>query len=301
MVEDMVEVAYLGPRGTFTQTAMERLIELGQIPADATGQPVNSPAEVAAAVASGRARYGVVAIENSLDGAVTATFDALIENPGARIVAEVDVPIEFALLVRAGVGKPIETFATHPVARQQVRHAVAQYASNAAFVPASSNAAAAEMVADGEVDAAFAPRVAADLYGLEVVEDKLIDDPSATTRFVLLRPENAGDFPAPTGNDRTSVSVCLPNHPGSLVEALHVFADNDLDLSRIESRPTRTGLGTYRFHIDFSGHIDDPVSQRVLQRLEQMCAPVGDIPGFAFLGSWPVGDIPGPDACQQLG
>lgn len=249
--------------------------------------PLGSPDEVVAAVAAGRAHFGVVALENSLDGAVTATFDALLAHPGTQIIAETDVRIEFALLRRGG--GPIRRFATHPVAFQQVRGFVDSELADAQFVPAASNAAAAQMVADGEVDAAFAPRRAADIYDLEVVADSVIDDASATTRFVLV---SAGEGPAPSGADRTAVSLCLVNEPGSLARALDICAGHGLDLSLIESRPTRTGLGTYRFHLHFGGHAQLPEVAPALEKLRGLCAPAGDVPGFMFLGSWPVADGP---------
>lgn len=267
-------VAYLGPAGTFTEAALLQF-DLGEV----TGLTVSSPSEALGAVRSGAAQYAVVAIENSVDGAVTATFDALVESDErVQVFGEVDLPVEFAIMVRPG-SRDRAKFATHPVAYQQVRSWIAQELPDAAFTPASSNAAAAEMVAQGEADVAAAPARAAEIYGLEIIESGVADVRGATTRFLLAGAPAAP--PSPTGSDRTSVVFTLPNQPGSLVGALEEFAIRGVDLTRIESRPTRREFGTYRFYADLVGHIED---EPVAEALRALWLRTEEL---VFVGSWP--------------
>lgn len=282
-------VAFLGPAGTFTEAALIAF-ELGPV----EPVPVSSPGEALALVRSGQVDQAVVAIENSVDGAVTATFDALADGGAdhrVQVFGEVDLSVAFAIMTAPGVGLgQVKTLATHPVAYQQIRGWVAQHLPGVEFIPASSNAAAATMVARGEVDAAAAPERAAEIHGLQVHATGVADVAGATTRFILVGP--AGRPPARTGADRTSVVFTLPNEPGTLVGALQEFANRGVDLTRIESRPTRSGLGTYRFYADLVGHIEDAPVAQALQALYLRAEEL------VFLGSWPAaGPLPsGADA-----
>ncbi len=315
-------VAFLGPAGTFTEAALRLFDEYKETHRRWSGQlqplPAHSPAEALAAVRQGDAAYACVAIENSIDGVVTATMDALAgspEDPPVQVFAEVDVPVEFAILARNSVSdvpqnsvqnpgdnqpqpsvqnpaqgsggdsssRPV-TLSTHPVAYQQVKEWLSKHYPAAEFIPASSNGAAAQSVAEGIYDIAVAPLHAATVFNLKVLAEGIADHPGAKTRFLLVgRP----DVPtARTGNDRTSVTFLAPNEPGSLVACLSEFAQRGVDLSRIESRPTKTELGSYRFFVDLVGHIDDaPVSEalRALYLRSQ---------DTRFLGSWPSTEAP---------
>ncbi len=249
------------------------------------GLPVSSPAEALAAVVEGRADYACVAIENSVDGAVTPTFDALAAAEGVQIYHEFALEISFALMRGDATSSTTPPrLSTHPVAWQQVKNSAQQLVGEVEFIPASSNAAAAEAVAKGEADYAAAPEAAAALWGLEVVASDVADVPGARTQFVVVGP--AGIPTERTGNDRTSVVFTLPNVPGSLVGALSEFSLRGVDLTRIESRPTRTGLGTYRFHADLVGHIDDAIVAEALRALHMRCESV------QYLGSWPHSSTP---------
>ncbi|OFQ35400.1 prephenate dehydratase [Corynebacterium sp. HMSC072D12] len=270
-------IAFLGPAGTFTEAAMQHFA------ADFTspeGLPVSSPAEALSAVRTGAADYACVAIENSVDGPVTATFDALADGSRVQIYREVDLPVSFSILVRPGTtAENLRTFSTHPVAYQQVRGWLKQNLPDVEYVPAASNGAAAQAVARGEVDVAAAPARAAEVFGLDSIAENVADVAGATTRFVLVGP--AGKPTERTGNDRTSVIFTLPNEPGSLVGALQEFAHRGVDLSRIESRPLRTVFGNYRFHADLIGHIED---QPVAEALRALWLRAEDV---VFVGSWP--------------
>lgn len=268
-------IAFLGPAGTFTEAAVHKFA--AHLPEVET-LPVGSPSEAVAAVRAGQADYACVAIENSVDGAVTTTFDAIVEAEPVQIYREVDIPVAFSIMTRPGKGD-IRRLSTHPVAFQQIRGWVKHNLPEVEFVPASSNAAAAEAVARGDADAAAAPARAAEIFGLETIAQGVADVEGAATRFVLVgRPARPT---ARTGQDRTSVIFTLPNEPGSLVGALQDLAHRGVDLSRIESRPTRETFGTYRFYVDLIGHIED---QPVAEALRALWLRTEVL---LFLGSWP--------------
>lgn len=204
-------IAFLGPAGTFTEAAVHKFA--AHMPEVET-MPVGSPSEAVAAVRAEQAEYACVAIENSVDGAVTTTFDALVEGEPVQIYREVDIPVAFSIMTRPDA-EDIKRLSTHPVAFQQIRGWVKEHLPEVEFVPASSNAAAAEAVARGDADAAAAPARAAEIFGLETIAQGVADIKGAATRFVLVgRP---GKPTARTGQDRTSVIFTLPNEPGSLV------------------------------------------------------------------------------------
>jgi prephenate dehydratase len=272
--------AYLGPAGTFTEAA------LAAYDSAAVSGALPCPTVQAAleAVRSGEAGRAVVAIENSVEGAVTATLDELAAGHGLVIVAEVLLPVTFALLARDGTELAgVKTVGGHPQAQAQCRRWLAANLPGADWRPASSNAEAARQVAGGEIDAALAGAFAAERYGLAVLDDVASDVPGAVTRFVVVGP--AGPVPAPTGADRTSLVAFLKeDHPGALMELLTEFAVRGVNLTRIESRPTGDGLGRYCFSIDCEGHLDDARVGEALMGLHRVCAEV------RFLGSYPRSD-----------
>jgi prephenate dehydratase len=233
------------------------------------------------AVRSGEADHAIVAIENSVEGAVTATLDELAAGPSLTIVAEVLLPVAFALLAREGTAlADVKTVGGHPQAQPQCRGWLAANLPRAEWRPAASNAEAARQVAEGMLDAALAGAFAASRYGLAVLADQVSDVRDAVTRFVVVG--RAGPVPAPTGADRTSLVAFLrEDHPGALMELLTEFAVRGVNLTRIESRPTGDGLGKYCFSIDCEGHLDDARVGEALMGLRRVCADV------RFLGSYP--------------
>jgi len=246
--------------------------------------PASSPSAALEMVRAGDATYACVPIENSIDGSVLPTLDNLATGSPMQVFAEFTLDIGFTIAVRAGVTRPA-SIAAYPVARAQVAKWAAENLREAEFHPADSNAAAAVDVAEGRADAAVTTALAAKRYGLTALATDVVDEPNARTRFVL-----AGQ-PAPppsrTGADRTSVVLRLDNVPGALVSALTEFAIRDIDLTRIESRPTRKELGTYFFFLDCVGHIDDEAVAEALKALHRRCADV------RYLGSWPTGSAAG--------
>lgn len=292
----MPGIAYLGPEGTFTEAALRAIVENGLIPpagaaGGTAGAPVkpiaaDSTAAALAAVRCGDADFACVPIENSIDGSVLSTLDNLAGGTPLQIFAELTLDVSFTIAVRPGTAdSDVRTVAAFPVAAAQVRRWLAEHLPHAQLVPAYSNAAAAQDVAAGTVDAAVSTALATQRYELDSLAAGVVDEPNARTRFVLV------GFPAPppkrTGADRTSVVLRLDNVPGALVSAMTELAIRDIDLTRIESRPTRTELGTYVFFLDFAGHIDDDSVAEALRALHRRCADV------RYLGSWPTGDSVG--------
>ncbi|MBO0774710.1 MAG: prephenate dehydratase [Actinobacteria bacterium] len=269
--------AFLGPEGTFTEAALLALAGGGQ-PETLPRPTIQATLE---AVRTGAAELAVVPIENSVEGAVTATLDELATGAELTIRAEVLLPVTFALLARPGtVIGDIKTVGGHPQAQAQCRRWLAAQLPDAEWRPASSNAEAARQAAEGAIDAALAGAFAAGRYGLAVLSAEVNDVPDAVTRFVVAgRP---GPVPARTGADRTSLVAYLrADRPGALMEILTEFAVRGINLTRIESRPTGDGLGRYCFSIDCEGHLDDARVGEALMGLRRVCAEV------RFLGSYP--------------
>ena len=283
----MPRIAYLGPEGTFTEAALLEMSAGGLVPGSASSNgitpvPTESTPAALAAVRSGDADYACVPFENSIEGSVLPTLDNLAAGTPLQIFAELTLDVSFTIAVRQGTpASEVKTVAAFPVAAAQVRHWLTEHLPTAQVVPASSNAAAAHDVADGRADAGVSTALAADRYGLTALATDVVDEPNARTRFVLAG--QPGPLPARTGSDRTSVVLRLDNVPGALVAALTEFAVRDIDLTRIESRPTRKELGTYIFFVDCVGHIDDEPVAAALKALDVRCADV------RYLGSWPTG------------
>jgi prephenate dehydratase len=281
-------IAYLGPEGTFTEAALLQMADRGMVPRPGIIEPVAAPAAAAALqqVRDGEADYACVPIENSIDGSVLPTLDSLAGGTPLRLFAELTLDVAFSIVVSPGVSTAeVRTVAAFPVAAAQVRNWLCEHLPAAAVLPANSNAAAAVDVAGGKADAAVTTSLAAQRYGLTELAAGVVDEPNARTRFVLAgQPARP---PARTGADRTSVVLRLDNRPGALVAALTEFGVRDIDLTRIESRPTRTELGTYVFFLDCVGHIDDTAVAEALKALHRRCADV------RFLGSWPTGSVTG--------
>jgi prephenate dehydratase len=269
--------AYLGPPGTFCEAAVGMLDEA----AGAERVPYPTIQTALDAVRTGQAERGVVPIENSVEGAVTATLDDLATGAELIICAEVLLGVAFALLVRPGTQlADIKLLGGHPVAQPQCRHWLASNLPDVEWRPASSNAEGARQVAEGQLDAALAGAFTAELYGLTVLASDIHDRDSAVTRFVVLR--RPGPLPPVTGGDRTSVIAFLADdHPGALMEILGQFAAREVNLTRIESRPTGEQLGKYCFFIDCEGHVTEARVGEALMGLHRVCSDV------RFLGSYP--------------
>lgn len=282
----MPRVAYLGPRGTFSQAALIELSALGLLAGESEEVATLSTPAALDAVRDGAADYACVPIENSIEGSVLPTLDSLAFGAPLQVFGELTLDVAFSIVVADGMtADDVRRIAAFPIAAAQVQRWLAAHLPNAEIVPAISNAAAAEDVAQGRADAGVSTALAADIYGLASLASGVVDEPNARTRFVLAG--LPGPPPKPTGADRTSVVLRLDNVPGALVSAMTEFAVRDIDLTRIESRPTRTELGTYVFFLDCVGHVDDTPVSEALKALHRRCADV------RYLGSWPTGSPAG--------
>jgi prephenate dehydratase len=276
MVGIVPRLAFLGPRATFAEQALRLLPEAeGAELVPCSGSPA-----VLAAVRSGSVDAGCVPIENSVEGAVPAVLDGLVEDPPLVIVREAQLGVRFAVLGRAGTQLAnVRTVASHPHAIAQTRGWLAAHLPEADVLTSTSTAEAAAQVARGEFDAAVAAPLAAEQHGLEVLVDDVADNPGAVTRFALVAPP--GPPPAPTGFDRTSLAATTQNRPGALLGVLTELAMRGIDLTRIESRPIKDRHAEYWFHLDCAGHVADPAVGEALAALHRRCDRV------RFLGSYP--------------
>src|SRR4051794_28312285 len=227
------------------------------------------------AVQEGSAEHALVPIENSLEGSVNATIDALVfEATDVEIVGELVHPIRHSLIAHSPLElEAIERVLSHPQASGQCRRFLRERLPQAEVVPADSTADAVRIVAREERPwAALGPRLAAELYGARVLLDGVEDRPDNETRFALLaRAGNGGPVPDAAGRSSWKTSVAfwgLPDAPGSLVSALQEFAGRGVNLSRIESRPRREGLGRYIFFADLEGHVSEPPIRESLDAIE---------------------------------
>lgn len=268
---------YLGPAGTFTEVALLNWL------AGAPGELFAFGAVLSAldAVRDGTLAGAMVPVENSVEGSVTATLDALATGERLTIHAEAQVPVTFSLLARNGTRlRDVRRVTTHPHAEAQCRKWLASNLPDADFVAAASTASAAAVVGDGgDFDAAISAPLAASVYGLEEIAED-IGDVAAETRFVLVGRPAAP--PTATGADKTSLVLFMAqDHPGALLEILTEFAVRGVNLTRIESRPTGGGMGDYFFSVDIEGHVDDSRVGEALMGLRRVCAEV------RYLGSYP--------------
>jgi prephenate dehydratase len=270
-------IAFLGPEGTFAHAALRAL----PASTDATLLAMTNVTLAIDAVRSGVADAALVPLENSVEGAVPATLDELANGDALVIAEEIYLAVTFELMVRPGTSlADITSVATHPHAEAQVRRWLIDSLPTAEVALVGSTAGAAQAVAGGKYDAAVGAAVAGELYGLDIAAHDIADNGGAVTRFVLLtRPAPP---PAPTGNDRTTLVAYLrENHSGALLEILSEFATRAVNLTRIESRPTKGRIGQYCFSIDCEGHIDDERVGDALAALHRVC---GDV---RYLGSYP--------------
>ena len=275
---DQPVLAYLGPAGTFTEQALHSQTDL----LDYTLTPTTSIPEVLRMVGDGRADFGFVAIENSIEGSVNITQDTLTFDTDLLIQREVVSGIELNLLAPAGVGLgDVEMVMSFPHAIAQCRTWLAKNLPEAATGAANSTADAARQVAEDRptATAAIATSRAAQAYGLEILVPDIEDHPENETRFVLVAAEGV---PGPSGHDKTSLVVFQDaDRPGSLLGILQEFAARSINLTRLESRPTKQGLGDYCFLIDLEGHVADEVVADCLRNLHMKNGRV------KFLGSYP--------------
>ncbi|MDO5672710.1 MAG: prephenate dehydratase [Actinomycetaceae bacterium] len=274
-------ISFLGPLGTFCEAALRQVA-----PKDCELIPCSGVPAALEALRTGVSDRAVVPIENSVEGGVNATLDSLAHGDPLTIVAEMVVPITFCLVTRADsdieLGQ-IQRIATHPHAWAQCHKWVLANIGDVTHLPATSTAGAAKALKEDVAcgyDAALCSKESADLYGLRILAQGVADNPDAVTRFVLV--SKPGSTPLPTGADKTTLQVTLPNNrAGALLTMLEQFSARGVNLSRIESRPAAAYFGNYSFSIDLEGHVADERVQSALIGLHRTS------PEVRFLGSYP--------------
>lgn len=257
-----MKIAYLGPQGTFSEQAALDYAH------DAELVAYRSITASAMSVLQGEADEAVCPIENSYQGAVTDTLDVLLHEEGLHIRQELTLDIVHNLMVKPGVVlAAVQRVYSHPQALGQCRRYLEQHLPNAELAASLSTAEAVEQAMAADVPtAAIAPSRSAELYGAQILAPGIQDDDNNVTRFVVL---GKSDHPR-TGNDLTSVAMAFSqDRPGQLFGVLKEFAERNINLTKIESRPTRLGLGKYYFLMDIEGHREDPVFAEVLLNVGQ--------------------------------
>jgi len=277
-LEQPMAVAYLGPEGTFSEMAMFK--HFGHA---VQGQPAASIDEVFRRVEARSVHNAVVPVENSTEGAIGRTLDLLLTTP-LKICGEVVLRVRQNLLAKSGDQRPRRDFArvySHPQSLGQCHAWLTQNLPGAERVPVSSNAEAARRAAEEPDACAIGPELAAERYGLALVARSIEDDPRNMTRFLVLGWNEAG----PSGRDRTSIVMSAANRPGAVHELISPFARHGWSMSRIESRPARTGQWEYLFYVDLEGHLSEPRVAQALAELKEKA------PFVKVFGSYPAADF----------
>lgn len=270
-LEARLKIAYLGPETTFTHEAARRAFG-----SSVDFEPQASVPEVFARVERGEAQYGVVPVENSMEGAVTHTLDELMNSP-LKVCGEVYLPVSQNLLSKEETMDEVSVVRSHPMAIAQSAAWLRKYLPWAKVEEVESTGEAARNAASEPGVAAVGSELAAEVYGLNVLARNIQDSRVNATRFIILGRSWAGA----TGKDKTSVVFSVKDRPGVLKDALSAFADEGINLTRIESRPSRKRAWTYVFFADFQGHPEEERVQRALARLEEYC------PYVSVIGAYP--------------
>ncbi len=257
-LEQPLTIAYLGPEGTFSEAAAIK--HFGHA---AIGLPCASIDEVFQAVERGEAHYGVAPVENSTEGAVNRTLDLMLNSP-LKICGEVMLRVRQHLLRKRDSLEGIRVVYSHAQSLAQCHAWLSRNLPGVDSIRVTSNGEAARMAAENPEAAAIAGELAAERHGLAVVARDIEDEPNNTTRFLVLGAEET----AASGKDKTSLVISVRNRPGALMELLAPFAGHGIGLSKLESRPARSGAWEYVFYVDLEGHVSDPNIQDALKEVE---------------------------------
>ncbi len=271
-LEQQLTIAYLGPAGTFSEAAAIK--HFGHA---AKGLACATIDEVFLAVERGEAHCGVTPVENSTEGAVNRTLDLLF-NSVLKICGEVMLRVRQHLLRKGEGTAGIEVVYSHAQSLGQCHEWLNKNLAGVKTIRVTSNGEAARMASENPNSAAIAGELAAERYGLSIVARDIEDEPNNTTRFLVLGKEEV----APSGRDKTSLVLSAKNRPGALLELLAPLAGHGIGLSKLESRPARSGAWEYVFYLDIDGHVSDPNIQRALAAMEEYCT------FLKVLGSYPV-------------
>jgi chorismate mutase/prephenate dehydratase len=271
-LEQPIKVAFLGPEGTFTQEAALKHFGDGAI-----SVPKAAIDEVFREVLAGACNYGVVPVENSTEGVISHTLDSFMDS-SIKICGEVELRIHHHFMVGGNTNNDnITRVYSHAQSLAQCRQWLNSNYPNIERVAVSSNAEAAKRVQGEWNSAAIAGDMSCELYQLEKLWEKIEDRPDNSTRFLIIGRESV----PPSGDDRTSVVVSVRNKPGALHDLLEPFRRHNVDMTRLESRPSRSSKWSYVFFIDFVGHVEDEAVTKVLDELS------ADVADLKVLGSYP--------------
>ena len=273
-MEEPLTVAYLGPRGTFSEEAA--LKRFGSV---VTTLACGSIDDVFRKVEAGVAGYGVVPVENSTEGAVGRSLDLLLQTP-LKVCGEIKLPIHQLLLARHADLASIDKIYSHPQSFSQCHEWLntnLPHLSGEARINAASNADAARLAAGDKNAAAVAGKKAGEVFGLTICAENIEDDPNNTTRFLVIAAQEV----AASGKDKTSLVMAAKNRPGAIHELLAPLAEHGVSMSRLESRPSRVGLWEYVFYVDIEGHQQDARIAAALEELQKNAA------FLKVLGSYP--------------
>jgi chorismate mutase/prephenate dehydratase len=270
-LEEMLSVAFLGPRGTFSEEAARK-----QFGGSVRPVPCSSIDEVFRQVEARQSGYGVVPVENSTEGAVGRTLDLLMSSP-VQICGEVLLPVHQCLMSRAPAREDIVRLYAHAQSLAQCHEWLNHNLPGVVRVPVVSNAEGARLASQEQTSACIGSQSAAELYELAVLAANIEDQPNNTTRFVVVADQTV----APSGRDKTSLVMSTRNRPGAMHELLAPLAEGGVDMTRFESRPSRTGMWEYVFFVDIRGHQRDAQVARALEQLRGRAA------FLKILGSYP--------------
>ncbi|HIJ60974.1 MAG TPA: prephenate dehydratase [Nitrospirae bacterium] len=273
-LEEPLKVSYLGPEGTFTHLAAIR-----HFGSSANYIPVERIKAIFEAVEAKKADYGLVPIENSNEGVVSYTLDVFVDCD-LKIAAEVMLEVSHNLLSKDGDIQKIKRVYSHPQASAQCKEWFERNLPHIPVLDAVSTAKAAEMASQNEETAAIASELAAKLYDLKFIEKRIEDNKNNYTRFLVI----ARDYPKKTGKDKTSIMFSLKDKPGALFNVLQPFKKSNINLSKIESRPSKRRAWEYIFFADMIGHIEDKKLKNAIEEVKDSCLYL------KHLGSYPIGD-----------
>jgi chorismate mutase/prephenate dehydratase len=277
-LEKALAVAFLGPLGTYSEEAA-----IKQFGGLSNPMQCASIDEVFRLVESGKADYGVVPVENSTEGAIGRTLDLLLGSK-LQVCGEVDLPVHHNLISTFKKLSDIEVVYSHSQSLAQCHEWLSTHLPKAKLQAVASNAAGAKKAEEDAIitgSAAIASKRSAEIFGLNILEERIEDDPRNTTRFLVI----ANHDVAPSGRDKTSLAMSVRNIPGAVVELLAPLAQNEVSMTKLESRPSHTGMWEYVFFVDIEGHRNDEKVAKALQTLENNAS------FLKVLGSYPVAVI----------
>ncbi len=266
-----IEVAYLGPEATFSHLAGVKYFGHS-----AAYKALESIDDVFSEVEKGRTRYGIVPVENTIEGSVVSTLDSFMKYK-VQICGEIQLEISHNLVCRSGNIEDIQTVASHSQPLAQCREWLRKHLPTVPTLPVFSTGAAAQMAANNPNIGAIASSLAIKLYELQVVVKGIEDYRGNTTRFLVIGKKS----PVASGQDRTSLLIGTMDRPGALNEILTVLSEEQINMSKLESRPIKGKQWKYLFFLDMIGHIEDKKIERGIERLRPLC------PYFEWLGSYP--------------